>query len=168
VIYELASKLNKPLKSFRSVGGIEEIYPLDSYPQALFQLYSASVSRPPRFRSVFVESGSMRGERIFTEGAGLIQLHLGTLKNSSLTHTHYGHWNEAGAKAKSRMPIEDCNWKELARLSRRIQNRIRALATNTLCSRPVLRNAELFVLSGGLLIHNNRACNLDGDTTSQR
>jgi len=75
-------------------------------------------------------------------GTGLMQLYLDGLKDGIIYHTHFGHWNEAGARERSIYPADDCDWKALAKLSGRIQRHIRGkLAGGKPYSRPILHQA---------------------------
>jgi len=80
--------------------------------------------------------------RYAVEGAGLIQLYLDGRRDGVICHTHYGHWNEAGARERSMHSADDCDWQALAKLSGRIQRHIRnRLAAAKLHARPVLHQA---------------------------
>ena len=80
--------------------------------------------------------------RYVVEGAGLIQLFLDGRKDEAIYHRHYGHWSEAGARERSRHPAENCDWKTLAKLSGRIQRRIRnRLSVAKIFGRPILPQA---------------------------
>jgi hypothetical protein len=53
-------------------------------------------------------------------GAGLMQLYLDGIRDGVIYHTHFGHWNEAGAKRRSMYTASDCDWRALAKLCGRI------------------------------------------------
>jgi len=154
VVYELSSQLERQPRSFRSLAEIESAYSLGNR-HAAFQLWSPTVSAPPVIRRVPILFPSPT-HRYSVEGAGLFQLYLDGLKDEVIYHTHFGHWNEAGARQRSMHPADDCNWPELAKLSRRIQGHIRRkLAAASLYSRPVLRQAFDACNKGYGLCFNN-------------
>src|SRR5262249_35114621 len=75
--------------------------------------------------------------------------YLDGLRDGVICHTHYGHWNETGARQRSMHPANDCDWQALAKLSGRIQRHIRAkLAAAKLYARPVLHEAFTAVQRG--------------------
>ena len=160
VIYELSSELGKDARQFRSLSELEAAYQLGAYRAAHLQLWSPSVMGPPVIRRIEITSVPGHTFRYAVEGSGLIQLYLDGIKDGIIYHSHYGHWNEAGARERSIHPADDCDWGALMKLSGRIQRRIRGgLASAKLYSRPILHHALVSVQAGaglwfGPAVHN--------------
>lgn len=142
VIYELSSDFDRDIRSFRSLAELEAVFSLGTRGAAFLQLWSPSVMEQPgiRHRKLAAVSGHIFESVV--EGAGCIQLYLCGLRDGIIYHTHYGHWNEEGARARSIHLANDCDWRALSKLSSRIQRYIRSrLSTATLYKRPVLHHA---------------------------
>jgi hypothetical protein len=141
VAYESASQPEQPSMQFRSLAEIERAYSLGSYRAGSLQLWSPSVSTQPNIN----RQNILFPTRTFmhtVNGAGLMQFHLDGREGGIIYHTHFGHWNESGARQRCIYPADDCDWAALARLSRKIQHHIRQrLAVARLYTRPVLRQA---------------------------
>jgi hypothetical protein len=141
IAYELSSQVEAAPRQFRSVAEIESAYSLGTYRAAYLQLWSPSVSAEPVIRRVDIHKPTPTC-RYTLGGAGLMQLYLDGIKDGIIWHTHFGHWNESGARQRSLYSADDCDWEGLAKLSRRIQGHIRKrLAVATLHSRPILNQA---------------------------
>jgi hypothetical protein len=124
VAYELSSRPERSPAQFRSLAEIEHVYPLGSYRAGHIQLWSPSSSAQPTIRRVKIEQPAST-YRYTVEGVGLMQLYLDGRKDGIVYHTHFGHWNEAGARQRSVHSADDCDWPALIRLSRKIQNHVR-------------------------------------------
>jgi hypothetical protein len=141
VAYELSSQPERSPAQFHSLAEIERAYSLGSYRAGYLQLWSPSTCAQPIIRRIDIKYPSP-SFRYAVEGAGLIQFYLDGRKDGIVYHTHVGHWNEAGARQRSIHPADDCDWRALASLSRKIQYHIRRkLAVASLYARPVLRQA---------------------------
>jgi hypothetical protein len=148
VAYELGSQPERSPAQFHSLAEIECAYSLGSYRAGHLQLWSPSASRQPIFQRVDIKYPSPTF-RYAVEGAGLIQFYLDGRKDGIVYHTHLGRWNEAGARQRSIHPADDCDWRALARLFRKIQYHIRRkLAAASLYACPVLPQA-LEAVDGG-------------------
>jgi hypothetical protein len=141
VAYELGSMPGENPRHFRSLQELEAVFELGSYQAGYLQLWSPSVMGAPIIRRIDLKVPPY-SFRYAVEGAGLIQLYISGNREGIVYHTHYGHWNEAGARERSIHPADDCNWRALTKLSGRIQRHIRNhLAAAKLYSRPVLNQA---------------------------
>jgi hypothetical protein len=141
IAYELSSEYECDPRSFDSLSAIQTRYSLGSYRAGYLKLWSPSVMDRPVFRRVELK---MPGSsfRYSVEGAGLFQLYLDGVRDGVIHHTHFGNWNEAGARSRSMHSADDCDWSALAKLSGRIQRHIRGnLASHKLFARPVLHHA---------------------------
>jgi hypothetical protein len=148
VAYELSSDPERPPRQFHSLTEIESAFLLGSYRAGHVQLWSPAASVPPVIRRVEIKYPTPTF-RYAVEGAGLMQFYLDGKKDGIIYHTHFGHWNEAGARQRSIHPADDCDWPVLAKLSRKIQYHIRRkLAAATFYARPVLSQA-LEAVDGG-------------------
>jgi len=148
VVYEHSSQLEHAPRQFESLAEIESAYSLGTYRAGQLQLWSPTVSAPPIIRRVEITHPTPT-YRYDVEGAGLMQLYLDGRQDGIIYHTHFGHWNEAGARQRSIHPADDCDWRALAKLSRKIQGQIRRkLAAAVFYKRPVLSQALQAVREG--------------------
>lgn len=149
VAFESSSQFDCELRQFRSLSSLEAAFEIGTYRVAYLQLWSPSVMRQPIVRRVELTGVPGHSFRYSVEGCGLIQLYLSGLQDGAIHHTHYGHWNEAGARERSIHSADDCDWRALGKISGRIQRRIRGpLAVAKLRSRPVLNHAFMAVQRG--------------------
>jgi hypothetical protein len=114
VVYELGSKPDQDARRFSSLEELEAAFSLGAYRAGHLQLWSASVMARPVIRRVELKVPG-QSFRYAVEGPGLIQLYLDGRREGVIYHTHYGHWNEAGAKERSIHPAEDCDWRALSK-----------------------------------------------------
>jgi hypothetical protein len=89
-------------------------------------------------------------------GVGLLQLHFGGRYERVITASHFGHWNEAGARERAAGDPDTVDWRALTRLSGRIQRHIRNhMAVGKLRACPILPAAFTALESGlGLRYHS--------------
>lgn len=141
VVYELASELDCDARQFASLAELEAVFDLDGHAVSYLQLWSPAVMARPVIRRIQLKIPG-HSFRYAVEGAGLIQLYLNGQRDGVIYHTHYGHWNEAGARERSMHSADNCDWQALAKLSGMIQRHIRGkLAAAKLYARPVLHQA---------------------------
>jgi len=148
VVYELASEFDRNARQFASLAELEAVFNLDGCEVSHLQLWSPTVMARPVIRRIELKVPG-HSFRYAVEGAGLIQLYLHGQRDGVIYHTHYGHWNEAGARQRSIHPAHDSDWQALGKLSGRIQRHIRGrLAAAKLYARPVLHQAFSTVQRG--------------------
>jgi hypothetical protein len=148
VVYELASEFDCNVRRFSSLAELEAIFNLDDLKATHLQLWSPTVMARPVIRRIQLKVPG-HSFRHTVEGAGLIQLYLDGQRDEVIYHTHYGHWNEAGARQRSMHSADDCDWRALAKLSGRIHRHIRVrLSAAKLHSRPILHQAFSAVYRG--------------------
>jgi hypothetical protein len=153
-VFELSSEYDCEVRRFESVPDLEAAFTLGQHRASHFQLWSPSVMAAPTFRRIELKVPG-HSFRYSVEGAGLIQLYLDGQKDGVIYHSHYGHWSEAGARERSILPADACDWKALAKLSGRIQRHIRGrLAVAKLFGRPILPQALRAVQKGHGLIYS--------------
>jgi hypothetical protein len=152
VVFEMSSEFERDPRQFKALPELETVFTLGAYRSGHLQIWSPSVMARPVIRRIElkVPGHSFRYE---VEGAGLMQLYLDGQRDGIIYHTHFGHWNEAGARQRSVHPADDCDWGALATLSGRIQRNIRGrLCAAKLYARPILHEAFSAVQNGlGLL-----------------
>lgn len=149
VIYELSSQFDCEVRQFRSLPELEVVFQLGAYRAGHLQLWSPSVMAQPVIRRITLTGVPGHTFRFAVEGAGLMQLYLDGIRDGVIYHSHFGHWNEAGARERSMHPADDCDWPALRKLSGRIQRYIRGrLSSAKLYSRPVLRQCLAAVQQG--------------------
>ena len=160
VVYELASEFDRDARQFASLAELEAVFDLDGHKAVRLQLWSPRVMARPVIRRIELKVPG-KSFRYAVEGAGLIQLYPDGQRDGVIYHTHYGHWNEAGARQRSMHPADDCDWQALAKLSGRIQRHIRGrLAAAKLFACPVLHHAFSAVRQGhglnfGAAVHHD-------------
>src|SRR5688500_5011283 len=110
VIYEQSCDFDCEVRSFRSLAALEAVFQLGAYRAAFLHLLSPSVRAQPVIRRFDLTDVPRHRFRYAVEGAGLIQLYLDGIDDGVIYHSHYGHWNEAGARERSVHPGEDCDW----------------------------------------------------------
>jgi len=148
IIFEHSSKFDCEVRQFQSLSELEAVFQLGSYRAGYLQLWSRSVMTQPVIRRIELTGISGNTFRYTVEGSGLIQLYLNGVQGGIIHHTHYGHWKEAGARARSIHPAEACNWSALAKLSGRIQRHVRKHAVAKIYARPILHHAFNAVQQG--------------------
>jgi len=149
VVFELYSECDRSLRQFRSMTELDAAFQLGAQHAAQLQLWSPSVSAPPVIRHIKLGPVTGHSFRYASEGVGLIQLYLDGMHDGMIHHTHFGHWNEAGARGRFGQLADECDWRALARISGRIQRQIRGrLAVAKLHSRPVHMQAYSAVQQG--------------------
>ncbi len=149
IIYESYSEFDCEARLFRSLSDIEAVFQLGAYQAAHLQLWSPAVMTQPVISRITLKGVPGHKFRHSVEGAGLMQLYLDGIRDGVVYHTHFGHWNEAGARQRSVHPADDCNWPALRKLSGRIERYIRGrLSAAKLYSRPVLHHCFAAVQQG--------------------
>lgn len=148
VVYESASEPDREARRFTSLEELEAVFNLETSRSVHLNLWSPSIMERPVMRRVELKVPG-HSFRYAVEGAGLIQLYLDGNRDGTIYPTHYGHWNEAGARERSMHPARDCDWKALSKISGSIQRYIRnKLVVARLHSRPVLTQAFVAVQQG--------------------
>jgi hypothetical protein len=142
VVFELSSEFDREIRRFTSLKDLESTFNIGQMTkgQIHLQLWSVSVMKEPKPRRIKLTMKD-HSFRYAIEGAGLIQLYLGGLKENIIGETHYGHWNQAGAEERCVLPTEDCDWEALKKLSGRLQRFIRGMAVAKIDSRVILPEA---------------------------
>lgn len=142
VIFELASEFDRDIRQFRTLSELEAVFHLGTCRAGHLQLWSPTVMKQPVIQRIELTRVPGHSFRYEARGAGLIQLYLDGSKDGVIYHTHYGHWNKAGAYERSIYPADDCDWDQLTKVSGRIQRYIQGkLAAAKLYARPILRHA---------------------------
>jgi hypothetical protein len=159
-VYELSSRDNQPLRSFRSLADLEEHYSIadwnqEATPGFLLQLHPhGSNGRFVASRTDFEPDDE--GGATFqysAEGWGLVQLylqtpHAGRLGNS---HTNHNSFKRAAAWAGTRPELgnpADWDWDCVTAFSRRLNRFIRSLAVAKTGSRVILPHAAKLQAEG--------------------
>jgi hypothetical protein len=151
VVYEHSSAFDQEPRRYESLNEIGATYKLGKFRAGYLQLWSPSIMDSPVIRRIELKVPG-HSFRYAVEGAGLMQLYLDGVKDDVIYHTHFGHWNEAGARQRSMHPADDCDWQALSKISGSIQRHIRGkLAAGKLYARPILSQAFDAVQQGSRL-----------------
>jgi hypothetical protein len=153
VVFESYSRYDAELRQFASVQQLDAAYPVGSDPHGhghaiTLQLHSPSVAAAPHVKRI---SLSVPGHnfRYCVESAGLMQLYLGGACDGFISQSHFGHWNEAGARQRCLFPATEVNWVLHRSLSGRIQRHIKNRLSHTkVQARYVLAHAFSALQSG--------------------
>ncbi len=153
VVFESYSRYDAELRQFASVQQLDAAYPVGSNPHGngyaiTLQLHSPSVAAPPHVKRI---SLSVPGHsfRYCVESAGLMQLYLGGAYDGLISQSHFGHWNEAGARQRCISPADEVNWVLQRSLSGKIQRHIKnRLSHAKVQSRYILTHAFSELQSG--------------------
>lgn len=149
VVYELASRPNCELRRFNSVDEVVDAFGLGGCRTAHLQLWSPSVMASPIIERIEVTKVPEPYFRYDIKGVGLIQLYLNGLREGVIHYSEFAHWNEAGARARCALPMSDCDWPALRKLSGKIQRRIQGkLAAAKFRACPVLHQAFAMLQQG--------------------
>ncbi|MBI5775379.1 MAG: hypothetical protein HZA89_16790 [Verrucomicrobia bacterium] len=149
VIFESYSEYDSELRRFASLAEMQNALEIGGSPKGIKQLelWSPSVIEEPKLRRIDLKVKD-HSFRYTIEAVGLIQLHLGGLRNNAIIESHYGHWSKAGAEQRSALPTHGCNWDSLQKLSGRLQRFIRGLAVAKFDGRVILPEALTEIQNG--------------------
>lgn len=147
-LVELSSLPDQELRTFRSAPEvIDGFASFHDVSRALhFQLYAATMGGRVASRRITFKPGAVPGatHRHTSEGWGLIQLYFGQLREGRLSNCHTNHSSERGARnwestcAATMGPVDAWNWKEVTRISSRLNRFLQRTAVAKLHSRPIL------------------------------
>ncbi len=129
VVFESYSRFDTDLRQFVSIAEIDAAHPIGDDPHGkghaiLLQLHSPSVAAHPRVKRLDLRVPGY-SFRYCVESAGLMQLYLGGSSGGLISQSHFGHWNEAGARQRCMFPVDDVNWALQRSLSGKIQRQIK-------------------------------------------
>lgn len=153
VVFESYSRCDEELRQFTSIAEIDAAYPIGEDPPGnghaiTLQLHSPSVAAPPHIKR-FSLKVSGHSFRYCVESAGLMQLYLGGACDGFITQSHFGHWNETGARQRCIFPADEVDWARQRSLSGKIQRHIKNhLSHAKIQSRYVLAHAFSAMQSG--------------------
>ena len=129
VVFESYSRFDTELRQFGSIQEVDSAYRIGDDPNGnggaiTLQLHSPSISAPPRVRRINLNVPG-HSFRFSVESAGLMQLYFGGAHNGFISRSHFGHWNEAGARQRCILPSDEVNWTLHRTLSGKIQRHIK-------------------------------------------
>lgn len=145
-VFESYSEPDAVLREFRTFRELSEAFEIgmDEHGHGygvLLQLWSASVTKDVNIVRFELKQTKKRPHKFRhrISGIGLIQLYLGGQHKNLITHSHYGHWSEAGARQRAGGNADAVDWKTFSQLSGRIQRHIRnKIAVAKVMGRPIL------------------------------
>lgn len=119
-------------------------------------LYAPAMKGPFTIERFALAPGVGNSWRETIRGWGLISLDLRVLRDGRLPPSVTNHFSEKGARARaliSELPsIDSWDFREVARISRRINRRIAGLAVGKSGSQPILPGADALVKSGAAVL----------------
>ena len=122
-------------------------------------LYAASMGGEVVVERIDLKPGAIAGKswREKASGWGVIRLQLSVVRKGRLQPSSTNHNSESRARAWAQSlpqlpPVGVWNFKEVARISRRINRHISALGTRKVGARPVLPDAGALSATGRLII----------------
>lgn len=165
-LVELASRHDQPLRTFTTTREVVDGFPtFDSMAESLhFHLYAESMGGRIGVRRVDFKPGAVRGAsfRFGSQGWGLIQLYFGQLRDGRLRNCHTNHSTEKRAQAFAPVygadpgfgpalaGVDSWDWKEVTRISSRLNRFIRRRAAGKLHSRAVMPAAWTAHMNGDI------------------
>jgi hypothetical protein len=165
-IYESYSRLDQPLRQFRSLGDFERHFSIADWKEGanesiLLQLYPHGAKGHVATRRIDLNPDACppASSRYTFEGWGLVQLYLEPLKDGSLRPSHTNHNSHQRATKWSDAIHDlgdpaDWDWERVTSFSRRLNRFIRSLAVAKSGSRVILPHAaELQRLGVKLLLN---------------
>ena len=153
-VFESYSEFGQELREFKSFSDLSSAFEVgvDRHGNGtaiLLQLWSPSVMAKPEFARIDLDPRRCDGHtfRFCVRGGGLVQLYFGGVHDWVITASTFGHFSEAGARAKGQ--AAGVNWTALGKLSNKIQYHVRRrLAVARVPGRPVLPQAYELAKSG--------------------
>ena len=165
-VYESYSDYDAELREFRSTDELTRAFDVGADPHGhgtavLLQMWSPSVMQRISIERIELEvPGHTFRHRV--AGVGLLQLYFGGHYHDVITASHFGHWNEAGARRRAAGDPDTVDWPALTRLSGRIQRHIGTLAVGKFRACPILPAAFTALESGLMLRYHSE--DVPGDT----
>lgn len=153
---EWYSAPDQPLRRFRSASEVLDAYDLSSSSAGLF-LYTPDLGGPITEHRIEFVPGSMgdANGRWQTIGWGLINVRLEGERDGHIAVSYTNHNSEARARGwEPGGDIPSWNWREVARVSRRLNHHIRRLAVSRSGGRVILPEAAARVAGGAVLAPN--------------
>ena len=154
-LWELASRHDAPLRSFRDLATLNAAFELGAQDLYL-QLHAPEMGGQVHSKRINFTPGAVKGasHRFDSSGRGLIQLYLVVPRDDTLSNCHTNHNSEKGAR-KWEIPddvdrVDDWDWQGVGRVSSRLNRFIRSIAVAKHGPRPVLPAAQALVESGQL------------------
>lgn len=156
-LFELSSELGQEVREFRASSEVLSAFDIGSRHQN-FQLYAPSMKGKVRFERIDFSrvEGDRPPFRYDTEGWGLIQLYFGALRDGHLGSSHTNHNSEKRASAWEPTYIDklgavsDWDWREITRISSKLNRWIRKVAPQKIGPRPILPTASRALADGAL------------------
>ena len=145
-VFESYSQPDAVLREFRSYHELSEAFQIgvDQHggqgEKVMLQLWSPSVTKDVHIGRFDLKPTKRRPHKFRhrISGIGLIQFYLGGRYQNLITDSHYGHWNEAGARQRAGGNADAVDRKALSRLSGRLQRHIRhKMAVAIVMGRPI-------------------------------
>ncbi|MBA4149612.1 MAG: hypothetical protein H0X66_15990 [Verrucomicrobia bacterium] len=142
-VFESYSAYDAELREFRSYDELSDAFALglDAHGHGhavLLRLWSSTVTQEVEFERISLKVPG-HSFRYRISGIGLVQLYLGGEHAGIITDSHYGHWNEAGARQRSGGNVDSVNWDVLSQVSGRLQRHLRnRMAVAKVRGRPIL------------------------------
>jgi hypothetical protein len=158
-VFESYSVPDESLREFSSVSDIRDA--LVSYERQGFglMLYAPSMKGAFVIERIHLKPGAIKGKswREKISGWGLIQVAFGGVRGATLKPSLTNHNSERRARAWSNTvpalpPVDDWDFKEVTRISRRINRHIAGQAVRKQGARHVLHGADRLVAAGPVIL----------------
>jgi len=158
ILIENASREDLPLRRFCSRSEIEEAFNID-VDGPLLQLYSPSMKGAVIERQITFRPGAVPGARGRTDpvGWGFVQVYLAGLRQGKIRPSHTNcnsvtraqNWESLGTQELG--PVAAWDWREVERISARLNRHIRGLGVGKFGSRVILPAAVAAMDRGATL-----------------
>ena len=158
-MFESYSAPDEPLRAFATPGEVRNAFERSSVAGLRLMIYSPSMKGRFTIERIDLEPGAIPGKswREQISGWGLIQMNFGGVRNGSLAPSVTNHNTEKRARAWEQtyptLPaLESWDFREVTRISRRINRHIASLGIRKEGPRPVLPGAETMRENGAVVL----------------
>jgi hypothetical protein len=160
-IVESASRPDLPLRRFDSAPSVLAAFNLETE-DAMLQLHAASAGGAISEHEIVFRPGAVAGlGRTTSQGWGLVQVYLRASPSGPIRPSHTNHNSEARARRWSSTlverlgPVEAWDWREVERVSGRLNGFIRGHAASRSGGRAIMPIASAAVAGGRRLAPND-------------
>jgi hypothetical protein len=163
-VFESYSAFDCELREFTQSRHILDALHQTERSRVLLQIWAPAASSKVEIRR-FALTVEGHTHRHCIDGWGLMQLYLGKESGTTISLSHFGHFNQRGAEKRSALGpsassnpgvAADWDWDLIRKISRRIQYGIKSrLSHMKVGSRPVLHQAERLMKDSGYALAPN-------------
>ncbi len=163
-VFELSSGFDEQLCEFKSLEELKEKYDIgkciNRTSSVNLQLWPVKASNSVVIDKIDLNPKKCNGAKFRYQitGWGLIQLYIGGISKLGIVHSHTNHNSEKRAKKLASINPEltgtpsDWDWKEVSRVSNKLNRYITKCSVSKINSRPVLQEAATKIKGGNIAL----------------